>query len=139
MRICVASVACLLLDVVSASPQTYSVAARVDSVIRLTCPAITGVSIGDMNVRATLAVMPASEQPCAQPVINAFDPTDPALDQADLTAAVTRALDTERLISAVVWTVLKQMTPTDTDAQTRTKYGVVRTRIIDAFKSQVWK
>ena len=61
-----------------------------------------------------------------------------AYDQADLDRQVTTALDTARLTSAVVWTILKQMYPTDTDAQTRTKFGVARTRIIDAFKLRPW-
>ena len=84
-------------------------------------------------------VYPEDLQATAQPIIDAFDPDDPVHEQAELAATVTVALDTERLTSAVVWTILKQMYPADTDAQTKTKYGVARTRIIQAYKDRPWK
>src|SRR3990167_5997623 len=95
------------------------------------------VSLSDTN--GTYTVQPPDLQAAAQPIIDAFDPDDPAHEQADLDVAVKAAVDTERLTSAVVWTILKQMFPADTDAQTKTKYGVARTRIIEAFKAQSWK
>src|SRR3990167_4260762 len=97
------------------------------------------VSIGDDANKATWTVRPSNLQVAAQPTIDAFDPNDPAHEQADLDAAVTAAVDRERLTSAVVWTILKQMFPADTDVQTKTKYGVARTRIIDAYRVQPWK
>ena len=114
--------------------QTVTVT-RVTNAIVATCSAVVGVSPNG----ATWKVFPESQQACAQPVIEAFNPNDPAHGQRELNAQVTVALDTERLTSAVVWTVLKQMYPMDTDAQLKTKYGVARTRILDAFQAQPWK
>lgn len=57
----------------------------------------------------------------------------------ELDRAVAISLDQERLSSAIVWTILKQMYPADTDAQTKTKYGVARQRIIDAYKLRPWQ
>ena len=111
---------------------------RVHNAIAAVPCAIVGVSIGDQANKATWRVSPASLQACAQPTIDAFDPNDPAHVTADLDAQVKTALDSERLSSAIVWTILKQMYPTDTDAQTRTKFGVARTRIIQAFKDRPW-
>ena len=113
--------------------------ARLKAAIQAAGVAITDVSIGDLRNRATWTVEPASLQAAAQATINAFDPTDPALDVADQDAAVKAALDAERLSSAIVWTILKQLYPGDTDAQTKTKYGVARQRIIDGYKAQPWK
>jgi len=100
---------------------------------------VVGVTIGDRADTATWTVQPTDLQAAAQPIIDAFDNDDPAHEQAELDAQVTAALDGERLTSAVVWTILKQMFPSDTDAQTKTKFGVARTRIIDAYKAQPWK
>lgn len=116
-----------------------SLAAHLEAALKAANVPIIGVSILDDADRRTWRVSPAHLQTQAQPVIDAFDPSDPAHATADLAAAVTRALDHERLTSAVVWTILKQMFPGDTDAQTTTKYGVARTRIIAAYKGQPWK
>ena len=113
--------------------------ARVTNAITAVCPAVVSVRVTSYADKTTWVVQPDSEQACAQPTIDAFNPADPAHDTADLDAAVTRALDTERLSSAIVWVILKQMYPADTDAQLKTKYGVARTRIVDAFKSEPWK
>ena len=75
----------------------------------------------------------------AMQIVASFNPNDPAYEQADLTTQVTAALDDERLSSAIVWTILKQMFPADTDAQTKTKFATARTRIISAFRAQPWK
>lgn len=101
--------------------------------------AIEGVSIGDEARKETWTVQPPSWQPACQPVIDAFDPDDPAHEQAELESQVTATLDTERLTAAVVWVILRQMYPLDTEAQTNTKFGVARTRIINAFTAQPWK
>lgn len=99
---------------------------------------VVGIVFEKFADKATWKVQPSSLQSAAQPTIDAFDVLDPEHETAELDALVTAALDTERLTSAVVWTVLKQMYPTDTDAQTRTKFGVARTRIINAFKDKPW-
>lgn len=98
-----------------------------------------GVSIGSATDRTTWKVQPSSLQAAAQPVIDSFDPAAQAWVDAELDERVKASVDTERLTAAVVWVVLKQMYPTDTDAQTKTKFGVARTRLIDAFKAQPWK
>lgn len=113
--------------------------ARVYRVIKAAGVPIVGLSIGDSADKATWKVQPANLQGAAQPTINAFDPNDPALETAELDTQVKAILDNERLSSAIVWMILKQMFPADTDAQTKTKYGVARTRIIDAFKVEPWK
>ena len=133
---------CALLLALLVSAPLYAqtnVAERLDRAIKAAGVAIAGVSIGDPANKATWTVQPANLQAAAQPTIDAFDVNDPAHETAELTDRVTASLDRERLTSAVVWTILKQMFPADTDAQTKTKYGVARTRIIDAYRVQPWK
>lgn len=113
--------------------------ARIEQAIKAAGVPITGMSFGSLTDKATWKVQPETLQGAAQPIINAFNPTDVAYEQAELDTQVKAALDNERLTAAVVWTILKQMYPTDSDAQTKTKFGVARTRIIDAYKSQPWK
>jgi hypothetical protein len=63
-----------------------------------------------------------------------------AFDDASLTAEVLIIVDQQRLISAVVWVILRQMFPSDTVTQTRTKYtNAARPQIIDAYRTQPWK
>lgn len=100
---------------------------------------ITGVSIGTPTDRATWTVHPPDLQAAAQPTIDAFNVNDAAHAEAEHDAQVTHALDTERLAGAIVWTLLKQQFPADTDAQTKTKFAVARTRIIEAFRTTPWK
>lgn len=116
-----------------------TLAARVHRAITNAGISIVSVVIGETANKATWLVQPTSLQAAAQPTIDAFNPDDPAYAAADLDAEVKRSVDSERLTSAVVWTILKQMFPADTDAQTKTKYGVARTRIIDAYRVQPWK
>ena len=115
------------------------IAQRLDRALRAAGLTVVSVSIGRRDDRATWRVQPSSLQAQAQPIIDAFDPDDPAHAAAELDAEVTSDLDSKRLTSAVVWTMLKQMFPADTDAQTKTKFEVARTRIINAYKSQIWK
>ena len=133
------TLALLVLGLALSAQAQTNVAGWVANAIRAAGVPIVGVSIGDATDRTTWKVQPSSLQSAAQPTIDSFDPDDPAYEQAELDAAVTHALDGERLSSAIVWVILKQMFPADTDAQTRTKFGVARTRIIDAYKSQSWK
>ena len=60
---------------------------------------------------------------------------DPALDTAKLDAQVKSVLDEERLMSAVVWTIID----TFADPATKPKYAAARTKIIAAFVAQPWK
>ena len=114
-------------------------AARLDRAVRAAGVPIVGVSIGDPANRATWTVQPSSLQVSAQPTIDAFNPLDPAYETEELDAEVRAALDNERLTASVVWVILKQMYPADTDAQTKTKFGVARTRIINAYLTTPWK
>ena len=132
-------VALTLLVAAAAGRAQTPMASRLDAAIKAAGVPIVGVSIGNDADKATWTVQPPHLQGAAQPTIDAFNAADPAHDAADLDAAVKRALDNERLSSAIVWTILKQMYPADTDAQTKTKFEVARTRIINAYKSQIWK
>lgn len=114
------------------------IAHRLDQALRAAGVPIAGVSIGRRDDITTWRVQPPHLQAQAQPVIDAFDPDDPAYRRAELAAQATDALDRERLTSAVIWTMLKQMFPTDTDAQTRTKFAAARTRIIAAIQDRPW-
>lgn len=134
-----ALIALIALVTVSGARAQSTLAERLDRTIKAAGVAIAGVSIGDPANKATWKVQPSSLQAAAQPTIDAFNPDDPALVTAELDAAVKRSIDDERLSAAIVWVILKQMYPADTDAQTKTKFGVARTRIIDAFKAQPWK
>ena len=119
-------------------PNPLPIATWLKSAILAAGVPITDVQIVDVD-KSTWRVRPSTLQGAAQPIIDAFHPDDPAHLAAELDAQVTTALDTERLASAIVWTILKQMFPADTDAQLRTKCGVARTRIVDAFKSRPWR
>ena len=122
-----------------ASAQT-PLAARLDAAIKAAGVPITGVSIGDQATKATWRVDPSTLQAAAQRTIDTFDATNPAFEQAELTAAITAMLDTERLQSAVVWALLRTLFPTDTLAQTKTKYlNIARPQIINAYTAQPWK
>ena len=127
----------LVLAAVTSSAQSR-VALRLDAALKTAGVPIIGVTIGNEGDKSTWKVQPATLQSAAQPTIDAFNPNDPAHEQADLDAQVKAALDNERLSSAIVWTILKQMYPADTNAQTKTKFGVARTRIIDAYKLRPW-
>lgn len=130
---------CLLVVGTPASTQTATQTAAIRRLYLVLVQAgipITGVSPLDGG---GYRVSPPSLQATAQPLIDAFNPDDPAHVLAEADADAKRAVDAERLSSAIVWTILKQMYPADTDAQTKTKYGIARTRIIDAYKAQPWK
>ena len=130
----------LVVSPLSLSAQRLApIADRVDAAIKRAGVAIFGLTIGDEREKATWRVQPPELQSAAQPAIDAFDPSNPADAQAALEAEVVAALDTERLTASVVWTMLKQMYPTDTDAQTKTKYGVARQRIVDVYRTTPWK
>ena len=115
-----------------------NIAAQLDQAIKAAGVPIVGVSLGRLEDKPTWRVHPPELQAQAQPIIDAFDPDDPAHEQAELEAQATDALDRERLTSAVVWTILKQMYPGDTDVQTRTKFATARSRIITAFQARPW-
>lgn len=129
---------CVLVLLVAARDASAQVGLYLHRALIAAGVPVVGVSIGDAANKATWTVQPADLQDEAQPIIDAFNASNPAHETAELTARVTAALDSERLTSAVVWTILKQMYPMDTDAQTKTKYGVARTRIINAYKTRPW-
>jgi hypothetical protein len=58
-----------------------------------------------------------------------------AYDDTQLDAAITTVLDTQRLISAVVWAILDTYSAPATPA----KYQAARTKIINAYKLTPWK
>lgn len=109
---------------------------RLEKALRAAGVPVVGVS---PRPEGGYRVFPEELQAAAQPIIDAFNPNDPAHAAAELDAQVKAALDNERLTSAVVWTILKQMYPADTDVQLKTKFGVARTRIISAYQAQPWK
>lgn len=112
-----------------------SLASQLDRAVKAAGVTIEGVSIGDPATKATWRVTPVHLQGAAQATIDAFNPADPAHEQADLDAAITSTLDTERVISAVVWAMIDQLVPPATPA----KYQAARTKIIAAYKATPWK
>ncbi len=96
---------------------------------------VVSVAVVDAANKATWTVQPSALQSAAQATIDAFDPNDPALDTADLDTAVKAALDSERLYSAIVWTIID----TYSAPATKAKYDSARTKIIAAYKAQPWK
>ena len=58
-----------------------------------------------------------------------------AYDAYVLENEIARTLDDERLISAVVWTVIETLNP----PATRAKYLAARTKIVTAYTTQPWK
>lgn len=112
-----------------------NVAARLDRAMRTAGVPITGVSVGDVDDKATWTVQPSSAQGQAKPVIEAFDLADVTMDAADQDVAIKGILDNERLISAVVWAVIDALA----GPATPSKYLIARAKIIAAYKVQPWK
>lgn len=96
---------------------------------------IVSVALGDHANKATWTVLPAELQEQAQPIIDAFNPNDPAHVAADLDEQVKAAMDQERLFSAIVWTIID----TYSAPATVTKYNTARTKVIAAYKATPWK
>lgn len=111
-----------------------NIAARLDRVLKALGISIVGVSIGSDGNKATWTVHPPALQASAQAHIDAFNPDDPAHLDADLDIEVKVAVDNQRLISAVVWTIID----TYSAPATITKYQAARTKIINAYKSRPW-
>ena len=112
-----------------------TIAAWIDRAIKLGGVPILGITVPDVSDKSTWRVDPPSLQGAAQPIIDAFDPGDPAHAVADLDAVVLAHVDDDRLISAVVWTIIDTYSAPATVA----KYLNARTKIIACFKSQPWK
>lgn len=102
--------------------------------VRAVVPSVVDVSIGDSTNKGTWTVTPSSLQAQAQPVIDGFNPDDPAHAQADLDEQIAQALDQERIFSAVVWAIIDQVLPPATIA----KYNAARTKIVNAYKNRPW-
>lgn len=112
-----------------------NIAARLYAACQAAGHAIVSVSIGTPVDKGTWTVQPVNLQVACQPVIDAFDPNDPAHEQAELDSAVKDAVDKERLVSAIVWTIIDTYSAPATIA----KYAAARTKIINAYKAQPWK
>ena len=111
-----------------------NIAGRLKKALVAAGVAVADVSIGDATNRATWRVYPANLQGAAQLMIDAFNPDDPAYEQAELDAAVTHALDDERLSAAIVWAVIDTYSAPATPA----KFQAARTKIVSAYKSRPW-
>ena len=116
-----------------------NLAGRLDRALRAAGHSIIGVSIGDPADKTTWVPFfgvgtPQAQKDAARAFVSAFDPDDPALDLAELDAQIKAVLDNERLISAVVWTIIDTLAP----PATVTKYNAARTKIIAAYKSRPW-
>ena len=111
-----------------------NIAKRVLVAVQAVVPAVKDVSIGNATNASTWKVFPAVHQAAAQATIDAFNPADPAHDQADLEDEVKGAVDGHRLTSAIVWTIID----TYSAPATVTKYNAARTKIIAAYKSRPW-
>lgn len=114
-----------------------SIAARLDRVLRAAGLAIFGVSPYDEANRSTWKVFPTTLQEQAQPHIDNFNQNDPAHEQAELDDAVKASVDQERVISALLWTILD--TYAEFKPATIAKYNAARTKIITVYKTQPWK
>ncbi len=68
------------------------IATRLDTVLRAAGLPIVGVSIGEPAMRTTWTVQPESLQKQAQPIIDAFDPDDPAHAIAEAQYQTAQAL-----------------------------------------------
>lgn len=112
-----------------------NLADRLTQVIQAAGVAITGVVMGRYTDKATWKVQPEALQGAAQPIIDAFNPADPAHVTAELDAEVLQALDGQRLISSVLWCMIEVLNPPATIA----KYQNVRAKVIAAYKAQPWK
>ncbi len=113
---------------------------RLDRALRAAGIPIIGVSVGTEADRSTWVVQydpsaTAQQKSDGAALVATFNPTDPGFAAADLDAEVTRALDQERLISAVVWTILDTYSPPATVA----KYNAARTKIVSNYKATPWK
>lgn len=120
----------------SVSSAQTNLAGRLDRAIKAVPCAIAGVSIGDQADKTTWKVQPTSLQACAQPTIDAFDPNHPAHEAAELDAAVKGALDNDRLVSAILWAIGDTVSVPPT---TKTAYRTLRTKVIEAYRTQPWK
>lgn len=111
-----------------------NVEATIQDAIRAAGIPITGMRFPSIADKATWQVFPPSLQAAAQPIIDAFNPNDPAHDAAEQAAQATKAMDSERLASAIVWCVID----TYSAPATKAKYLAARTKILDAFKNRPW-
>jgi hypothetical protein len=82
--------------------QGMTLAALVEQALRRAGLAITGVAIGDPANRTTWRVRPVSLQAAAQPVIDAFDPSDPVERRAAVDAEVDSDDRVTDLIAALI-------------------------------------
>lgn len=102
---------------------------------------VIGLSTGNPAVQSTWRVDATGLTPQqvvdANAFIQAFNPNDPALEAAELDDQVKAILDNERLISAVVWTILD--TYSEFKPANLAKYQAARSKVVTFYKSQPWK
>lgn len=97
------------------------------------------VRIGRRDDKSTWRTHDPSLQVAAQPIIDAFDPNDPAHVTAELDEQVKIMFDKERIFSSLVWAIISTFdAPVDAPA-TKRKYNIVRERAIEAFKEKPWE
>ena len=115
-----------------------TLAARLSGTLQAAGVPVVSVSIGDSADKATWTVQPSELQAAAQPIIDAFNPDDPAHETAAKDAEVKAEVD-RRFMAAYSWVLLKRMFPVDTDAQTKTKLANMREAVVAAYLAQPWK
>lgn len=115
-----------------------NVAARLYQLCATAGHAIVSVSIARREDKTTWTVQPSELQAVCQPIIDAFDPADPAHEAAEQDAAARRDVN-QRVTAAVIWVLLRRLVPADTAAQTKAKHVTFRDDVIAAFKSEPWK
>lgn len=81
-----------------------SLAGRLDRALKAAGVPIEGVSIGRVGDKGTWTVHPSALQAQAQPIIDAFDPDDPAFAHAEAEAQVD-ALLASPLATALIETI----------------------------------
>jgi hypothetical protein len=94
-----------------------NLASRLDRVLRGAGLAISGVSIGTEADRQTWKVFPVSLQDAAQPIIDTFDPNDPAVVDAELDDVATSESDRKDVLATCAL-VAKYTDPTGWAAMT---------------------
>src|SRR3990167_10766616 len=114
-----------------------NIAAALDRAIRAAGVTITGVSLGRLEDKATGRVAPADLQSAAQATIDTFDPNVPAHDITEQDAAAREGFG-QRLLSAFAYVLLRRLFPTDTVAQTKAKFGIMRDDVVAAYKARPW-
>lgn len=111
-----------------------SIEAAVDRALKQAGIPVVSISFGDRLDPKTWTVQPPDMQARAQPIIDAFDPTDPKHQEAEDAERVARIIDRDRLVAAVIWAVLDVVK----GPATKAKFDAARKQIGDVYRSQPW-